>query len=80
MSETPEVGRYTLVPRVGDGSRVRRYSLARSRRGPGRTDSVTLANRRRTARTYYVIVYVPRVAYDHEPMLRFASEVIPQFS
>jgi alkanesulfonate monooxygenase SsuD/methylene tetrahydromethanopterin reductase-like flavin-dependent oxidoreductase (luciferase family) len=28
----------------------------------------------------YVIVYVPRVAYDHEPMLRFAAEVIPQFA
>jgi len=28
----------------------------------------------------YVIVYVPRVAYDHEPMLRFAQDVIPQFA
>ncbi|MDI6100854.1 LLM class F420-dependent oxidoreductase [Actinoplanes sp. NEAU-A12] len=28
----------------------------------------------------YVIVYVPRVAYDHEPLLRFAEEIIPQFS
>lgn len=28
----------------------------------------------------YVIAYVPRVAYDHEPMLRFAAEVIPQFA
>jgi F420-dependent oxidoreductase-like protein len=28
----------------------------------------------------YVILYVPRVAYDHEPMLRFAAEVIPQFA
>jgi F420-dependent oxidoreductase-like protein len=28
----------------------------------------------------YVIVYVPRVAYDHEPMQRFAAEVIPQFA
>ncbi|BEL07633.1 LLM class F420-dependent oxidoreductase [Actinoplanes sichuanensis] len=28
----------------------------------------------------YVIVYIPRVAYDHEPLLRFAEEVIPQFS
>jgi len=27
----------------------------------------------------YVIVYVPRVAYDHTPMLRFAREVLPQF-
>jgi F420-dependent oxidoreductase-like protein len=27
----------------------------------------------------YVIVYVPRVAYDHEPMLRLARDVIPQF-
>ncbi|BAL89002.1 putative luciferase-like monooxygenase [Actinoplanes missouriensis 431] len=28
----------------------------------------------------YVIVYFPRVAYDHEPLLRFAEEVVPQFS
>ncbi|WP_328469723.1 LLM class F420-dependent oxidoreductase [Actinoplanes sp. NBC_00393] len=28
----------------------------------------------------YAIVYIPRVAYDHEPLLRFAEEVIPQFS
>ncbi|MFC7533710.1 LLM class F420-dependent oxidoreductase [Actinoplanes sp. GCM10030250] len=28
----------------------------------------------------YAIVYVPRVAYDHEPLLRFQQEVIPQFS
>jgi alkanesulfonate monooxygenase SsuD/methylene tetrahydromethanopterin reductase-like flavin-dependent oxidoreductase (luciferase family) len=27
----------------------------------------------------YVIVYVPRVAYDHTPMLRLAREVLPQF-
>ncbi|WP_433795409.1 LLM class F420-dependent oxidoreductase [Actinoplanes sp. CA-252034] len=28
----------------------------------------------------YVITYFPRVAYDHEPLLRFAAEVVPQFS
>ncbi len=28
----------------------------------------------------YVIVYIPRVAYDHEPLHRFAQEVIPQFT
>jgi alkanesulfonate monooxygenase SsuD/methylene tetrahydromethanopterin reductase-like flavin-dependent oxidoreductase (luciferase family) len=27
----------------------------------------------------YVIVYIPRVAYDHTPMMRFAREVLPQF-
>src|SRR5215213_9077835 len=27
----------------------------------------------------YVIVYIPRVGYDHTPMLRFAREVLPQF-
>ena len=36
-----------------------RYSLGRSVRGEGRTDSLRLVNRRRTARSYYVIVYVP---------------------
>ncbi len=28
----------------------------------------------------YVIFYVPRVAYDHEPMQRIAEDVIPRFS
>ena len=28
----------------------------------------------------YGIVYIPGVAYDHEPMQRFAEEVIPHFS
>ena len=28
----------------------------------------------------YVIVYIPGVAYDHEPMLRFAEDVVPAFS
>jgi F420-dependent oxidoreductase-like protein len=28
----------------------------------------------------YVIVYIPGVAYDHEPMQRFAEDVVPVFS
>jgi F420-dependent oxidoreductase-like protein len=28
----------------------------------------------------YVISYIPGVAYDHEPLARFAEEVVPQFS
>ncbi|MFI5839177.1 LLM class F420-dependent oxidoreductase [Catenuloplanes sp. NPDC051500] len=28
----------------------------------------------------YVILYIPRVAYDHDPMLTFASDIIPQYS
>ena len=28
----------------------------------------------------YVIVYIPGVAYDHEPMQRFAADVVPRFS
>ncbi len=28
----------------------------------------------------YFIVYMPRVAYDHEPMRRFAREVVPRFA
>ncbi|HZX02595.1 LLM class F420-dependent oxidoreductase [Kribbella sp.] len=28
----------------------------------------------------YVISYIPGVAYDHEPMQRFAEDVVPQFS
>ncbi len=28
----------------------------------------------------YLITYIPGVAYDHEPLHRFASEVIPRFS
>jgi alkanesulfonate monooxygenase SsuD/methylene tetrahydromethanopterin reductase-like flavin-dependent oxidoreductase (luciferase family) len=27
----------------------------------------------------YVIVYIPRIAYDQEPLHRFAEEIIPQF-
>ena len=28
----------------------------------------------------YVIVYIPRIAYDHRPLEQFAGEVIPQFA
>lgn len=28
----------------------------------------------------YVIIYFPNIAYDHEPLQRFAEEVIPHFS
>ena len=28
----------------------------------------------------YILVSFPRIAYDHEPLYRFAEEVIPQFS
>jgi F420-dependent oxidoreductase-like protein len=28
----------------------------------------------------YVIFYIPRVAYDHDPLLRLAEELIPQFN
>jgi alkanesulfonate monooxygenase SsuD/methylene tetrahydromethanopterin reductase-like flavin-dependent oxidoreductase (luciferase family) len=28
----------------------------------------------------YVISYIPGVAYDHEPLQRFAEDVVPQFS
>ena len=28
----------------------------------------------------YVIVYLPRLAYDREPLHRFAREVIPHFA
>lgn len=28
----------------------------------------------------YVIAYIPGVAYDHEPMQRFAEDVVPAFS
>jgi alkanesulfonate monooxygenase SsuD/methylene tetrahydromethanopterin reductase-like flavin-dependent oxidoreductase (luciferase family) len=28
----------------------------------------------------YIIVYMPRLAYDHEPLRRFAQEVIPRFA
>jgi hypothetical protein len=48
----------------------RRHSVARSRRGTGRTDSVTVVNRSRTARTMYVIVYVPREARYAEAKYR----------
>jgi hypothetical protein len=34
----------------------------------------------RDAGAHYVIFYMPRVAYDHEPVLRLARDVIPQLS
>ena len=27
----------------------------------------------------YVIVYIPRIAYDREPLHRFAEEILPEF-
>ena len=43
-------------------------------------DTIGRVERIAEAGADYVIVYVPRVAYDHEPMLRLASEVVPQFA
>ena len=43
-------------------------------------DTIGRVERMAAAGADYVIVYVPRVAYDHEPMQRFASEVISQFA
>jgi hypothetical protein len=34
----------------------------------------------RDAGAEYMFFYVPRMAYDHEPMLRLACDVTPQFS
>ena len=28
----------------------------------------------------YVIAYIPGIAHDHEPMHRFAEEIIPAFA
>lgn len=49
---------------------------------PGDTtaDMVRKVERVREAGADYVIAYFPRVAYDHEQMLRFAEDVIPQFA
>ena len=43
-------------------------------------DTIGQIERLARAGADYVIVYVPRVAYDQEPMLRFARDVIPQFA
>jgi len=43
-------------------------------------DTIAALEKLVEAGTNYVIVYIPRVAYDHEPLLRFAEEIIPQFS
>ena len=48
--------------------------------GASTADTIGRIERMAEAGADYVIVYVPRVAYDHEPMLRFAQEVIPQFA
>jgi len=43
-------------------------------------DTIGRIERMADAGADYVIVYIPRVAYDHEPLHRFAAEVIPHFS
>ncbi len=43
-------------------------------------DTVARLERLAEAGADYFIVYIPRVAYDHEPLLRFAEEIIPRFA
>jgi F420-dependent oxidoreductase-like protein len=43
-------------------------------------DTIGRIERMAEAGADYVILYIPRVAYDHEPMLRLARDVIPQFA
>ncbi|MBO3738058.1 TIGR03560 family F420-dependent LLM class oxidoreductase [Actinoplanes flavus] len=43
-------------------------------------DTIGKLERLAEAGADYVIVYIPRVAYDHEPLLRLAEEVVPQFA
>lgn len=43
-------------------------------------DTIGKLERLAEAGADYVIIYIPRVAYDHEPLLRLAEEVIPQLS
>jgi F420-dependent oxidoreductase-like protein len=48
--------------------------------GESTADLVGRVEQARDAGADYVITYIPRVAYDHELLLRFAEEVIPQFA
>jgi F420-dependent oxidoreductase-like protein len=43
-------------------------------------DTIARIEKMAEAGADYLIVYIPRVAYDHEPLQRFAAEVIPQFA
>jgi alkanesulfonate monooxygenase SsuD/methylene tetrahydromethanopterin reductase-like flavin-dependent oxidoreductase (luciferase family) len=43
-------------------------------------DTIARIEKMAEAGADYLIVYIPRVAYDHEPPQRFAAEVIPQFA
>jgi F420-dependent oxidoreductase-like protein len=43
-------------------------------------DTIARIERIAEAGADYLIVYIPRVAYDHEPLHRFAAEVIPHFA
>jgi F420-dependent oxidoreductase-like protein len=43
-------------------------------------DTIGRIERMAEAGADYLILYIPRVAYDHEPLHRFAEEVIPQFT
>ncbi|GAB2577091.1 LLM class F420-dependent oxidoreductase [Paractinoplanes abujensis] len=42
-------------------------------------DTIARVERVAEAGADYVIFYVPRVAYDHAPLLRLAEELVPQF-
>jgi F420-dependent oxidoreductase-like protein len=44
------------------------------------SDAVAQIEQAVEAGAEYFIVYIPRVAYDHKPLQRFAEEVIPRFA
>ncbi|MBL7262205.1 LLM class F420-dependent oxidoreductase [Paractinoplanes lichenicola] len=42
-------------------------------------DTIARVERAAEAGADYVLFYIPRVAYDHAPLLRLAEELVPQF-
>ncbi|MBB2948633.1 F420-dependent oxidoreductase-like protein [Actinoplanes lutulentus] len=63
-----------------DYDRITKSTSLNIQAGDTTADLVAKVERIREAGADYLITYFPRVAYDHEQMLRFADEVIPQFS
>ncbi|BBH68953.1 LLM class F420-dependent oxidoreductase [Actinoplanes sp. OR16] len=63
-----------------DYDRIAKSTSLNLQPGDTTADMTRKVEQIREAGADYVIAYFPRVAYDHEPLLRFAEEVIPQFA
>lgn len=63
-----------------DYDRIRKSTSVHLDLTESTADTVARLERLVEAGADYFIVYIPRVAYDHEPLQRFAEEIIPRFA